>query len=200
MRRVHLVFPVALVTLLACQVAGDPPTAPDQISASTSAPGLSAAALQFPLDYFLIYDDVPDRNYTATFGLVSSPSDLDACGGAGPEVYDGRGTTQIVATPSGAVHFRDKLNQATIIMYEGATDDVCELATLPELGRGTGNMHFTVKERANGSVSIEATFGGILDLTAGGRARMLGNGNIVFDAFGNLTVHVDNFDLKPIGH
>jgi hypothetical protein len=57
-----------------------------------------------------------------------------------------------------------------------------------------------VKNGVNGSTSFQATFGGILDLAAGGRARMLGVGNIVFDASGNLTIHEDHFDLKPIGH
>jgi hypothetical protein len=28
---------------------------------------------------------------------------------------------------------------------------------------------------------------------------MLGVGNIVLDPFGNLTIHEDHFDLKPIG-
>jgi len=107
---------------------------------------------------------------------------------------------RIVATPSGAVHVRDELHQATIVLYEGATDDVCELATLPVLARGSGNLHFTVKNRVNGSTSVQATFGGILDLVAGGRVRMLGVGNIVFDSFGNLTIHEDHFNLKPIGH
>jgi len=115
-------------------------------------------------------------------------------------VFDGGGSTRIVVTPSGAVHVRDELHQATIVFYQGATDDVCALATLPVLGRGRGNLHFTVKNGVNGSTSVQATFGGILDLLAGGRVRMLGVGNIVFDSFGNLTIREDHFDLHPIGH
>jgi hypothetical protein len=200
MRRTHLVLPLALTTLLACQPADDPSAAPNPVFPATPLPSLGATVLKIPNDYFLIFDDVPDRNYTATFGLVSPVSDLDVCGGSGPEVFDGGGTTRIVATPSGAVHVRDELHQATIVFYEGATGDVCELATHPVLARGSGNLHFTVKNGANGSTSVQATFGGILDLVAGGRARMLGVGNIVFDRFGNLTIHEDHFDLKPIGH
>jgi hypothetical protein len=199
MRRVNLVLPLALATLLACQPADDPSTAPNPVSPATPGPSLGATVLNIPNNYFLIFDEDPARNYTATFGLVSSPSDLDACGGAGPEVFDGGGTTRIVATPAGAVHVRDELHQATIVLYGGATGNVCELATLPVLARGSGNLHFTVKNGVNGSTSIQATFGGILDLVAGGRVRMLGVGNIVFDSFGNLTIHEDHFDLKPIG-
>ncbi len=61
-------------------------------------------------------------------------------------------------------------------------------------------MHFTTKEKADLSLGVQATFGGILDLVAGGRAHMLGVGNIFFDATGNLTIHEDHFTLKPIGH
>jgi hypothetical protein len=189
MRSARLVVPLALASVLACQPADEPSTAPS----------LAATVLNVPNDYFLILDEDPARNYTVTFGLVSPVSDLDACGGSGPEVFDGGGSTRTVATPSGAVHVRDELHQATIVFYEGATGNVCELASHPVLGRGRGNLHFTVKSRANGSTSVQATFGGILDLVAGGRARMLGVGNIVLDAFGNLTIHEDHFDLKPIG-
>jgi hypothetical protein len=180
--------------------AADPSAARDPVSQSTPAPSFGATVLKIPNDYFLILDADPDRDYTATFGLVSPVSELEACGGSGPEVFDGGGTRRIVATPSGAVHVRDELHQATIVFYAGATEDVCELATHPVLARGRGNLHFTVKNGVNGSTSFQATFGGILDLAAGGRARMLGVGNIVFDAFGNLTIHEDHFDLKPIGH
>jgi hypothetical protein len=203
MRRLSL-WLAAAAFVAACDPATQPadPTAagPNPVSPATPAPSLGATVLKIPNDYFLILDEDPTRNYTATFGLVSPPSDLDACGGSGPEVFDGGGTTRIVATPSGAVHVRDELHQATIVFYEGATDDVCELATHPVLAHGRGNLHFTVKNGVNGSTSVQATFGGILDLAAGGRVRMLGVGNIVFDSFGNLTIHEDHFDLQPIGH
>ena len=200
-RRLQILWLSAAAFAAACDPATQPAAAgPNPVSPATPAPSVGATVLKTPIDYILIYDEDPTRNYTTTFGLVSPPSDLDACGSSGPEVFDGGGTTRIVETPSGAVHIRDQLHQATIVFYEGATDDVCELATLPVLARGSGNLHFTVKSKVNGSTSIQATFGGILDLVAGGRVRMLGVGNIVFDSFDNLTIHVDHFDLKPIGH
>jgi len=199
MPRTRLALPLALVTLLACQPDDDPSITTDPVSPAAPAPSLGAASVKIPNDFFLIFDTDPARNYTTTFGLVSSPGDLEDCGGTGPEEFDGGGTTRIVATPSGAVHLRDELHQATIVFYEGATDNVCDLANLPVLGRGTGNLHFTVKARADGSSTIQATFGGILDLVAGGRARMLGVGNIAFDELGNLAIHEDHFALKPIG-
>jgi hypothetical protein len=200
MRRAPIALPLALATLLACQAGDDPSTAPGPASPGTPPLSLAAVNLKVVQPFFLIFDDVPGRNYTATFGLVSSPSDLDICGGSGPEVVDGGGITRILITPSGSFHIRDQLSQATIVFYEGATNDVCELSSHRILGTGTGKMHFATKEKENGRFSVQANFGGILDLVAGGRAHMLGAGNIVFDASGNLTVHEDHFTLKPIGH
>jgi hypothetical protein len=198
-RRAHLVLPLALATLFACQSDDDPSTAPDAAPTATPAPSLGAVNLKLVQPFFLIFDDVPERNYTVTFGLVSPPSDLEICGGSGPEVFDGGGVTRILITPSGAFHLRDQLEQATIVLYEGPTGNVCELSSHRIIGTGTGNLHFTTKDKASGTLAIQATFGGILDLVGGGRARMLGVGNIVFDELGNLTVHEDHFDLKPIG-
>jgi hypothetical protein len=199
MRRAHLVLPFALATLLACQSGDDPSTASDPVSPATPVRSLGATNLRVTQPFFLIFDDVPSRNYTVTFGLVSPPSDLEICGGSGPEVFDGGGITRILITPSGAFHIRDQLEQATIVFYEGPTGDVCELANHRIIGTGKGNLHFTTKEKASGTLAVQATFGGILDLIGGGRARMLGVGNIVFDALGNVTIHEDHFSLKPIG-
>ena len=200
MHRAHLVLPLALATLLACQPTDDPSTAPGPVSPATPAPSLGATNLKVAQPFFLIFDDVPSRNYTVTFGLVSPPSDLEICGGSGPEVFDGGGITRILITPSGSFHIREQLEQATIVFYEGPTGDVCELANHRVIGTGKGNMHFTTKEKASGTFAIQATFGGILDLIGGGRARMLGVGNIAFDAQGNLAIHEVHFGLKPIGH
>jgi len=201
MRRAHFVLPLApaLAMLLACEAADDPATAPEAVSPSGSAPSLGATNIKIVQPFFLIFDEDPARNYTVTFGLVSPPSELADCGGSGVEVTDGGGITRVLITPSGAFHIRDQLNRATIVFYQGATGDVCELASHPILGTGTGSMHFTTREGVNGSLAVQATFGGILDLVAGGRAHMLGVGNIVFDAAGNLTIHEDHFTLKPIG-
>src|SRR5687768_6648199 len=76
------------LTAAAFVVACDPATQPvdpaaagaNPVSPATSAPSLGATVLKIPNNYFLIYDEDPTRNYTVTFGLVSPPSDLDACG------------------------------------------------------------------------------------------------------------------------
>ena len=143
---------------------------------------------------------IPARNYTVTFGLVSPVSDLSDCGGSGQVVIDGGGITRVLITPSGAFHIRDQLNRPPSCSTKGRPGMSASSSSHPILGTGTGNMHFTTKEPASGSLGVQATFGGILDLVAGGRAHMLGVGNIAFDEFGNLTIHEDHFTLKPIGH
>lgn len=197
MRCAHVVVPVALAVLLSCQPTDDPAAPGDPVSPSAPAPSFGAAAFKIPFNFFFVFD--PDRGYSATFGLVSPVGDASECGGSAP-VYDGGGTEQIVQTPSGAFHVRDDMHRATIVLYEGATGDPCELATHPVIGRGQGNLHWTVKALVDGSTTLQATFGGIIDLTAGGQARMLGVGNVRFDALGNLIIHEDHFELKPIGN
>ena len=86
------------------------------------------------------------------------------------------------------------------MFYEGATGMCASSRPIRCWATGRGNLHFTMKEPGERLDGVQATFGGILDLAAGGRARMLGVGNIVFDRFGNLTIHEDHFTLKPIGH
>nr|MBA2459903.1 hypothetical protein [Gemmatimonadales bacterium] len=73
-----------LLTAAAFVAACDPATqpadpaaaGPHPVSPATPAPSLGATVLKIPNDYFLILDEDPTRNYTATFGLVSAPSDL----------------------------------------------------------------------------------------------------------------------------
>src|SRR6476469_4407507 len=154
MRRTHLVLPLALVTLLACQAADDP------VSPTTSAPSLGAVNIKILQPFFIVSDDDPARNYTATFGLVSPISDLDVCGGSGQMVTDGGGITRVLITPSGAFHIRDQLSQATIVFYEGTEpEDFCQLSTHRILATGTGKLHFTTREKADNSLAVQANFG-----------------------------------------
>ena len=151
-------------------------------------------------NFFFLQDF--DRDISATIGLVSAVRDLGSepdCGGSGPEVYDGGGVERVVATSAGSVHIRDRLQNATFVLYEGATLDVCELATHPVLARGTVNFNFNIRVSTANTVTFQVVVTGIVELTSGGRAHVLGNANFNFDETGNLTVHVDRFEVKPIG-
>jgi hypothetical protein len=205
MRSVHRAVPlVVILAFTACQLSDEDRAPRDPVS--PSAPGLvpdfSAAATRFPQRFFFLQDFA--RDYSATIGLVSPISDLGTdpnCGGSGPEVYDGGGTETVIATGAGFVHLRDRWQNATLVLYEGAANDVCELVTHPVLARGRVNFSFVIHHAGvtDGSVSFQVQVTGIVDLTSGGRAHLLIRANFVVDNEGNVEVHVDRFALKPIG-
>jgi hypothetical protein len=191
------------MSLMACQPSDDPATANDPLSPSAPGIGPSFAADVFhsTVDFFFLNDF--DRNISATIGLVSPVADLNEnpdCGGSGPRIVD-TGLEKVVITPSGSFHLGDRWQKATFVLYGGATDDVCELAAHPVVARGEVNFSFGVRvpDVAEGGVNFHFQMTGIVDLTSGGKAHVLISANFLFDNDGNLRVHVDNFELKPIG-
>lgn len=58
MRRTHLVLPLALVTLMACQSADDP------VAPTTTAPSLGATNIKILQPFFIISDADRAHNYT----------------------------------------------------------------------------------------------------------------------------------------
>ena len=200
MRRARLVLPVILSALFACQPTDDPSSTTGSTFPHAVTPDLAATVLKSPFNFFFLQDF--DRDISATVGLVSPVSDLGTepdCGGSGPEVYDGGGIERIVATPSGAFHLRDQLHDATFVLYEGATNDLCELATHPVIARGPVNFHFTIKGLVNGSTLLQITITGNLELTSGGQAHFLSIANAIFYPDGSFAIHVDKTELRPIG-
>ena len=201
MRSTHVAVPLLLVTsLLACQPGDERTDSNDPLSPSAPAITPNFSAERFPFNFFLLQDF--DRDISATVGLVSSPSGLHSepdCGGTGPEMYDGGGIVGIVQTPSGSIHVRDRLQKATLVLYEGATEDVCELATHAVIARGPVNFNFSVHVSPDGTVRFLVQIVGMVELTSGGTAHYVATANYVFDPAGNLTVHVDRSELKRIG-
>jgi hypothetical protein len=207
MRSVHTAVPLVLaMSLMACQPSDDPATANDPLSPSAPGirPSFGAAVFHSPVDFFFLNDF--DRDYSATIGLVSPVADLNEnpdCGGAGPRIVD-TGLENVVLTPAGSIHVRDRWQKATFVLYGGATDDVCELselATHPVVAQGEVNFSFGVRvpDVTEAGINFHFQMTGIVDLTSGGKAHVLISANFLFDNDGNLTVHVDKFELKPIG-
>jgi hypothetical protein len=203
MRPASTALPLSVLTalLFACESGGEPLAVNDPLaSAPASTPSFGAAVERIPFNFFFLQDF--DRDISATVGLVSPVSDLGTepdCGGSGPEVYDGGGIERLVETPAGSFHLRDGMQKATFVLYEGATIDVCELTTHPVVARGTVNFHFSIKISPDNALHLQVTFNGFVDLTSGGRAKLLSTANAVFGSDGSLTIHVDRFELKPIG-
>jgi hypothetical protein len=197
MRVAHLLFPLSVVPLLACEPGDDPSASSDPVSPAVPGPSLGATVLKLPFNFFFLQDF--DRDLSATVGLVSPVSDLGTepdCGGSGPEVYDGGGIERIVATPSGAFHLRDQMHNATFVLYEGAPNDVCELATHPVIARGPVNFHFAIKDLVNGSALLQINITGNLELTSGGQAHFVSIANAIFYPDGSFAIHVDKLELR----
>jgi hypothetical protein len=204
MRGVHIALPLVLVTtLMACQSGDDSraPNDPVSPSAPETAPSSGAAVVHSTVDFFFLNDF--DRDISATIGLVSPVADLDEdpdCGGSGPRIVD-TGIENVVFTPAGSVQFRDRWHKATFVLYDGATNDVCQLATHPVLARGEVNFSFGIRDAdvTDATVNFHFQMTGIVDLTSGGKAHVLTTANFFFDNGGNVHIHVDKFELKPIG-
>jgi hypothetical protein len=187
-----MVVPLLLATtLLACQPGDD----------AGVGPSLAGAASRSPTDFFFLTD--PDRDYSATIGLISEVADLNTnpdCGGAGPRIVD-TGIENVVFTPTGSAHFRDSWHQATLVLYDGATGDVCELSSHAVLGRGQVNFRFSVRDADvnDPTVNFYVQMTGLVDLTGGGRAQVLLTANFYVDDAGNAHIRTDRFELKPLG-
>ncbi len=193
MQRTRFVVPLLLsTTLFSCQAGEQPVTGPT----------LEAAVSKSAVDFFFLNDF--DRDYSATIGLVSDVADLNAnpdCGGAGPRVVD-PGIEQVVSTPAGSVHFRERWHQATFVLYEGATDYVCDLSSHQVVGRGRVNFRFSVRDAdvTDPKVNFQLQMTGRIALTGGGQAQVLLTVNFFFDDAGNPHIRTDRFELTPLGH
>lgn len=205
MRSVGIALPlVLLTTLVACQAGDDFRAANDPVSPSAPeiGPNLRAEVVRNTVDFFLLWDS--DRNYSATIGLVSPVADLDEnpdCGGTGPRVVDG-GIQELVLTPAGSEHLSERYQKATFVIYDGVTSDVCELSdptTHPVVAQGKVNFSYTLRVATDGVWYFHFQMTGIVDLTSGGKADVLISANVLYDNDGNPTIHVDKFELKPIG-
>jgi hypothetical protein len=119
------------------------------------------------------------------------------CGGP-PAIVDGDPTGQIVLTPSGAFHQTLKVRQGTLTLYGRAPEDLCTLGASDVIARGRGNATATLLAR-DPSVLIGIHVTGRVELMSGGLAHLLIIAKYHIYQDGSFRVHVDRFELKPIG-
>jgi hypothetical protein len=198
MRRSLLLTGLLAAALVNCQTYDEPTAVSDPLPPSSLAGSRSFAAAVSRIDVPFFQLRNPDTDRSLTLGLVSPVSELADCGGTGTPVFDGNGTHKEVQTPAGPVHFFDRIRQGTIVLYEGAPEDVCELAAAPVLARGRGNFAATFHVLGTKTL-ISFRIVGIVELADGGRAHMLEIAKVVIDENGDLTVRVERSELKPIG-
>jgi hypothetical protein len=142
-----------------------------------------------------IFINDPDRDFTLTIGAPIS--EAPECGGPG-EITEVN--IQVVTTPAGVENAVGRVRQATMTLYgRSFTTSPCELTEADIVAEGLGNATLVISTRPSSTlVHVQAT--GKVELTSGGLAHLLVVSNVVTDPEGNiLRVHVDRFQLKPIG-
>jgi hypothetical protein len=150
---------------------------------------------RFEIGFVQIFD--PDRNISATIGLVSPLADLLDCGGSGTTVLKGRGTLQLVIPPTGALKQFIRVRQGEVVLYGVAAELPCDLIGAPVLGHGPGNLTISLTGPATNVLSVRLI--ARLELTTGGSAHLVVVGHAKINDDGSLKILVDKSELRPIG-
>jgi hypothetical protein len=203
-------FPLPVATLAAALLLGcgdqqspTPPADSPALSFRTqhSPDGPGAQVVRFDFGFFSAGPD-PATGLTLTVGLVSPLADVPDCGGSGPVISDGKRVVQLVFTPRDFEDVFIRAERATMVLYESTSPELCDWVTAPVFARGTVNLTFHILSRTAAGLPSEIglKFQGIVELTSGGRARVLNTAEVKVDPDGTAHVHVDRFEVKPIGH
>ena len=201
MRRTHLALPLALVTLLACQPSDDPSASGDPVSPAAPPPSFGAAVLKIPENFFLIFDDA--RKATRR---PSGWCRRRAIWGSGPDCGGSARRCTTEAASSGSLKRRP--GRSTFGTIFARPPSCCTRARLPmfasspppsRAGARTGEPALDGQGPGGWLDEHPGHVRRDLELTAGGRAQMLGVGHVVFDQFGNVTVHEDHLRVKTYG-
>ncbi len=175
--------------LLAC--AG----APDATGPADAAPPSLGAVRILNLNAIYLGGD-PADGLVVGIGFAPGVTPQDACeGNAGiPE-----GLGQLILLPTGGVQSMNKGRDLhlDVFAFTGFTDP-CAMAGAPLVGSGTGKFTFLVLDSGPGGVVIHATVHGIVDLVAGGQARVLGTARITILPDGTQLFDVERVTLTPL--
>ena len=196
MHRPSLLSIAALAATLALGCTDQPtPLAPNNRLASAPTTGLQAAGAEndhYEFTGLPISD--PDRNFVLIVGVPLS--EVPECGGT-PSTLPGRG--HVVITPSDVFHLVNRVRQGELRLYGRFVDNPCDLTAADLVASGEGNVTSRVWAKgAEVRIGIHVT--GRVELVNGGLARLLTVANFVInEADGSVRVHVDKFELKPIG-
>jgi hypothetical protein len=198
--RYSLRIPIAMLAgaLLGCGEQpgpAEPASAPrPSLRTDQNPEGSGAQVIRFDTQGIILAD--PDRDFSLTIGV--SPSEAPECGGTGELTG---ATVQVVSTPAELEHILSLARQQTMTLYEDFVLNPCDLigANAPDIvATGRGNAMFVILDRA-ASVLLGFHATGTVELTSGGRAHLLLVAKFHVDADGTLRVHVDKFEVKPIG-
>jgi hypothetical protein len=112
-------------------------------------------------------------------------------------------TQQQVSTPSGHLHFTTLPQEVSVDVFliEGGFTNFCQLVDAPVVATGTATVRVTEAYGADGgsgATTINFTVHGVLDLTSGGSARVLGTAHLIIRPDGSLVRLSETIRLTPL--
>lgn len=116
------------------------------------------------------------------------------------ESADQPGSTQIVVSPSGRVHVKGSGKGVSVRVYEfpGVLGAVCDLLGAPLVAMGTADFNLTVVDAGPGAVHAGVKFRGVVDLVAGGQARLHAKGFTLIRPDGSFAFDHVRVILTPL--
>jgi hypothetical protein len=191
MRRSPIWFAAALAgaILLGCNDAPGPST-----PAHPGGPAFRAEHFDIANAVYLGGD--PSNPLVVGVGFEDGVTPADVCEGNGgiPE-----GIGKIVFPPSGGSHEHTSGRDVNLDVFafgEGSGDP-CAFADAPFVGTGTGKFTFNVQQNGRGTLVIHVTVQGLVDLVAGGQARVFASARITV-ANGTLLFDDEVVRLRPL--
>ena len=180
---------LAGVILLGCGEAAGP-------SAPADPPVPSFGAEHYTILNAIYLGGVPSNPLVVGAGFAAGITPQDVCDGNGgiPE-----GEAKGVLPPPGGDHQHTFARDVHIDVFAfGGGTDPCALAGAPIVATGTGKFTFNVQVNARGGAVLHATVQGIVDLVAGGQARLFGTARVRVLPDGTLKFDEETVRLKAI--
>jgi hypothetical protein len=150
-------------------------------AASPSAPADSAAP-SFRAEHSIVLNAIylggdPSSPLVVGVGFEAGVTPQDVCDGNGgiPE-----GLGKEVRTPAGGSHSHSsgKDMHIDVFAFGEGSGDPCAFAQAPLVGTGTGKFAVNFQDSGPGALVIHATVQGIVDLVAGGQARVFATARV----------------------
>jgi hypothetical protein len=182
---------------LGCSDQQQAPTAP----ADPPAPSLSALRFRPAAAFFIIGADA-NTSLVVQAGWEPGITAVDLCADFTGGIQDAGQKGQIVFTPPGGAHLQVSATDANIVVYQfggGLVTDICQqLVGAPIIGTGTGQFTDLLQSAGPGGTIFHITVKGIIDLTAGGQARLFGTSRITILADGTQLFDEERISLTPL--
>jgi hypothetical protein len=189
-------FPSYAAALMSALVLGctdaQPPTAAEP-------PAPSYGAVQFPVFSFFVMGADASTSLVVQAGWQPGVTPEDLCADFGGGVQEEGQKGKIIFTPPGGVHVQSKARDANLVVYQydgGLLTDVCQLVGAPVVGTGTGRFSQPL-EFTTGATTTHVTVRGIIDLTAGGQARLFGTERVTIRPDGTQLFDEVRIRLTP---